>query len=56
MKFSIALSALNLVVSGTTLVLLLVGARKAQTEMDNMKTKTNESFTKIKNVLNEIQI
>jgi hypothetical protein len=56
MKFSIVLSAINLVVSGTTLVLILVGARKALTEVVNMKTRTNESLNKFKSALNEIEI
>ena len=56
MKWSIALSALNILVSGATLAVVLVGGLKAKKEMDTMKTRTNESIGKIKTALNEIEL
>lgn len=56
MKFVIAISALNLVVSATTLAIVLIGARKAKAEVDVMTSKVNTSFNKIKTALNEIEI
>jgi hypothetical protein len=56
MKFAIALTALNLVVSGTTLAVILIGARKAKTELVDARDKANSALDKVKFTINSIEI
>ena len=56
MKILIALTAVNLVVSGTTLAVVLVGARKIKKDVDGVKAQSKTIKQKIVTALAELEI
>lgn len=56
MKTLIALTALNLLVSGTTLTVVLVAGRKVQTRVAQAETKVNAGLRKFKRAVAELEI
>lgn len=52
----VTISSLSLIVSSATLVTMLVGAKKMQAEIDDMKTKTSKTVTKFKNALEALDL
>ena len=51
MKILVALTAINLVVSGATLAIVIVGGHKLRTEAEAMKMKSRTSFMHLKSAL-----
>jgi hypothetical protein len=54
MKKLIALSLLNLAVSGVTLTIVVVGAKKAADEIEVIRTKTNGALRNVKRALEDL--
>lgn len=54
MKKLIALSLLNLAVSGATLTIVVVGAKKASDEIEAIRTKTNGALKNVKRALEDL--
>jgi hypothetical protein len=52
----ITISSLSLIVSSTTLAAMLIGAKKMKLEMDELKTKTHKSVSKLKSALDDLDI
>lgn len=52
----ITISSLSLIASSATLVAMLVGAKKMQAEVDEVKTKTNKTVAKIKAALENLEL
>lgn len=51
MKILVALTAINLVVSGATLAIVIIGGHKLRTEAEVMKMKSKTSFGRLKSAL-----
>jgi hypothetical protein len=47
----ITISSLSFIASATTLTVVLVGAKKMQTQLDEVKTKTNKTVSNLKSAL-----
>lgn len=56
MKTLIALTLVNVAISGTTLAIVLFGARKVQTIVDEAKSKSNDALSKMREALNGIEL
>jgi hypothetical protein len=52
----ITVSSLSLIVSSATLVTMLVGAKKMQAELDDMKKKTSKTVSKFKTALEALDL
>lgn len=52
----ITLSSLSLIASSATLVTMLVGAKKMQEEIDELKTKTNKTVRNLKTALDNLDL
>jgi len=52
----VTLSSLSLIASGTTLAIMLVGSRKMQTEIDEVKMKANNTVNSIKSALDNLEL
>lgn len=52
----ITLSSLSLIASGATLAIALVGSRKMQTEIDEVKMKANNTVNSIKSALDNLEL
>jgi hypothetical protein len=52
----ITLSSLSLIASTTTLAIVLVGSRKMKSEMEEVKTKTNNTVNNIKFALDNLEL
>jgi hypothetical protein len=52
----ITISSLSLLVSTATLAAMLIGAKKAQTEMDTLKMKTNNTVRNLKSALDKMEL
>lgn len=51
-----AISSLSLVASGATLVVVLVGAKKIETQVEETKVKTNEKLKKFKDAIQDLEL
>jgi hypothetical protein len=52
----LAISSLSLVVSAATLAVVIIGGKKAQGEVKEVKTKANASLMRIRNALDGVEI
>jgi uncharacterized protein (DUF3084 family) len=52
----ITISSLSLLVSSATLAAMLIGAKNVQSEMDELKMKTNKTVNKLKSALDDLEI
>lgn len=53
---TLVLSALSFTTSALTLGLVLGGARKVHNDVQDVRAKANESLTKVKEALNNLEI
>lgn len=50
------ISGLSLITSATTLAVIIFGAKRVETEMEEVKTKSNDALRKVKAAINAIEI
>lgn len=52
----ITISSLSLIASAATLTVVLVGAKKMQNQLDEVKTKTNKTVSNLKIALSNLEL
>lgn len=52
----LSISSLSLLTSAATLTLLVVGGRKAKTEVEEVREKVNAKLTNLKTALSDLEI
>lgn len=52
----VTLSALSFLTSSATLAVVLVGGKRAEKQIDEVRTKTNRALTGFRNALSDLEI